>query len=164
MHELGCRTMQEYSLALDQNKDAMQPCERLMTVSISRFFRDRGLWQTLENEILPTIIKENRRRVKVWSKEQTYAVAERLKKGIGWRCHNLLFDLPRTHFQLVFLRNSLLTYYEDEVKRRGFHKVFDSLAQSGFLIIGAHEKTPPWVRGLLPFGHYPCIFQKRPEV
>jgi chemotaxis protein methyltransferase CheR len=66
MHELGCRAMQEYSLALDQNKDAMQPCERLMTVSISRFFRDRGLWQTLENEILPTIIEENRRSVKVW--------------------------------------------------------------------------------------------------
>jgi len=94
--------MQEYSLALDQNKDAMQPCERLMTVSISRFFRDRGLWQTLENEILPTIIEENRRRVIVWSKEETYAVAERLKKGIAWRCQNLLFDPPRTHFQLVF--------------------------------------------------------------
>jgi len=230
MHELGCRTMREYFLALDQNKHAMQHCERLMTVSISRFFRDLGLWQTLGNEVLPTIIKENRRRVKVWSagcacgeevyslkvlwhtlsgrfqglpeleiwatdmnpvylnkartgiyprsslkevpeafralyfkpgaKEQTYAVAERLKKGIEWRGHNLLFDPPGTNFQLVFLRNSLLTYYEDELKIPVFHKVFDTLARSGFLIIGAHEKMPPGVRGLLPFGHHPCIFQK----
>ena len=230
MHELGCRTMPEYLLALDQNKDTRQHCERLMTVSISRFFRDRGLWQTLENEVLPTIIKENRRRVKVWSagcacgeeayslkilwhtlrgrfqglaeleiwatdmhpvylnkartgiytrsslkevaeafrtlyfkpgaKEQTYAVAEHLKKGIEWRGHNLLFDPPGTNFQLIFLRNSLLTYYEDELKVPAFCGVLDSLTQSGFLIIGAHEKIPPGLRGLLPFGHHPCIFQK----
>ena len=172
MHKLGCRTMQAYFLALDQNKDAKQHYECLMTVSTSRFFRDRGLWQTLENEILPAIIKENRWRVKVWSagcacgeevyslkilwhtlgrrfqhlpeleiwatdmnpvylnkartgiyprsslkevpeafralyfepgaKEQTYAVAERLKKGIMWHDHNLLIGPPGTNFQLVF--------------------------------------------------------------
>jgi chemotaxis methyl-accepting protein methylase len=233
MHKLGCRTMQEYFFALDQNQDARQDCERLMTVSISRFFRDHGLWQALETEVLPTIIKENRRRVKVWSagcacgeevyslkilwhilggrlqglpeleiwatdmnpvylnkartgiyprsslkevpeafralyfspgaKEQTYAVAERLKKGIEWRGHSLLFDPPGTGFQLVFLRNSLLTYYEDKLKWIAFHKVLDSLAQSGFLIIGVHEKMPPWVQGLLPLGLHPCIFRNKPE-
>jgi len=222
--------MKEYFLALDQNKDARQNCERLMTVSISRFFRDRALWESLENDVLAAIIEENRGSVKVWSagcacgeevyslkilwhtlrarlqglpeleiwatdmspvylnkawngiyprsslkevpeafralyfipgvKEQTYAVAEGLKRGIEWRTHNLLFDPPGTNFQLIFLRNSLLTYYKDELKSIAFHKVFDSLVQSGFLIIGVGEKMPPWVRGLLPFGHHPCIFQK----
>lgn len=230
MHELGCRTMQEYFLALDQDKDARQDCERLMTVSISRFFRDRGLWQALEDEILPAIIKENRGRVKVWSagcacgeevysltilwhtlgrrfqhlpelqilatdmnpvylnkartgtyprsslkevpealqaryfkqvkKKQAYAVAEGLKKGIVWQGHNLLSDPPGTNFQMVFLRNSLLTYYEDELKEPAFQKVLDSLAQDGFLIIGAHEKIAPGVQGLLSFGRHPCIFKK----
>jgi len=230
MHELGCRTMQEYFFALDQNKDARQDCERLMTVSISRFFRDRGLWRTLENEILPAIIKGNKKRVKVWSagcacgeevyslailwhtlggcfqhmpelqllatdmnpvylnkarigiysrsslkevpeavrtryfkcwmKKQTYAVAERLKEGIVWQGHNLLADPPGTDFQLVFLRNSLLTYYEDELKEPAFQKVLDSLAQHAFLIIGTHEKIPPATQGLLPFAQHPCIFQK----
>ncbi|MBW2019892.1 MAG: hypothetical protein JRI65_07795 [Deltaproteobacteria bacterium] len=67
MQHLGCRTIQGYFSALDRNEDARQDCERLMTVSISRFFRDRGLWQFLENEILPAIIKENRHTVKCWS-------------------------------------------------------------------------------------------------
>ncbi|MBW2330119.1 MAG: protein-glutamate O-methyltransferase CheR [Deltaproteobacteria bacterium] len=229
MKELGCRTMQAYFSALDQDRDARRHCERLMTVSISRFFRDRGLWQTLENEILPTLIKENRRRVKVWSagcacgeevyslkilwrtlsrrfqglpelkiwatdmnpvylnkaragiyprsslkevpeafralyfrpgaKGQTYAVAEGLKKGIEWRVHNLLFDPPETGFQLVFLRNSLLTYYEDDLKGPAFRKVVDSLHQGGFLVIGTHEKLPSGVRGLLPLPHTPYIFR-----
>ena len=230
IHELGCPTVQAYLSVLDQNKDARQHCERLMTVSISRFFRDRGLWQTLENEILPAIIKENPRRVKVWAagcacgeevyslkvlwhalgrrfqhlpeleiwatdmnpvylnrartgiyprsslkevpetfralyfkpgpKERTYAVAEDLKNGIMWGDYNLLLDPPGTNFRLIFLRNSLLTYYEDELKVFTFHKVVGSLAQGGFLIIGANEKIPPGVRGLLPLGHHPCIFQK----
>jgi len=230
MHGLGCRTIEEYFLALDQNKDARQDCERLMTVSISRFFRDLGRWQTLENEILPTLIKENRRRVKVWSGgcacgEEVYslkilwhtfggrlqtlpeleiwatdmnpvylnraragiyphsslkevpeslraihfrplakthfnAVAESLKKGIIWQAHNLLFDPPATDFQLVFLRNSLLTYYKDELKAPAFQKVVGSLARGGFLVIGAREKIVPGVPGLSPFNHHAYIFQK----
>lgn len=231
MHGLDCRTMQEYFLALDQNKEARQDFEHLMTVSISRFFRDRGLWQALENEILPAIIKKNRKRVKVWSagcacgeevyslailwhtlggcfqqmpglqllatdmnpvyldkarigiysrsslkevpeavrgryfkrggkKQIYYAIAERLKKGIVWQGHNLLADPPGTDFQLVFLRNSLLTYYEDELKEPAFQKVLNSLTQGGFLIIGAHEKIPPGSQGLLPFVEHPCIFQR----
>ena len=231
MQEMGCRTMQKYIFALDQDKDARQHCERLMTVSISRFFRDRALWQTIENQILPTIIKENRKGVKVWSagcacgeevytlkilwhalsgrfqclpvleiwatdmnhvylnkaragiyppsslkeipegfralyfqpgpEEQTYTLAECLKKGIKWREYNLLLDPPVTNFQVIFLRNSLLTYYEDELRAPAFQKVLDSLAQGGFLIIGSHEKIPSGVRGLLPLGHHPCIFQKK---
>jgi len=231
MHGWSCRTMQEYLLALDQNNDARQDCELLLTVSISRFFRDRGLWQTLENEILPAIIKKNKGSVKVWSagcacgeevyslkilwdtlggrfhhmpgleilatdmnpvyldkarigtytrsslkelpealqaryfkhgtKKRDYAVAERLKIGIMWRGHNLLFDPSTNDFQLIFLRNSLLTYYQDELKVPAFYKVLDSLVQDGFLIIGSQEKIPPGVRGLLPFGHHPYIFQKR---
>ena len=223
--------MQEYILALDQHKDAKQHCERLMTVSISRFFRDRALWQAIEKQILPTIIKENREGVKVWSagcgcgeevytfkilwhalggrfqclpkleicatdmnpvyldkaragiypssslreipegfralyfkpgrKERTYAVAVCLKKGIKWREYNLLLDPPVTNFHVVFLRNSLLTYYDDELKEPAFKKLLDGLARGGFLVIGSHEKIPSGVRGLLPFGYHPCIFQKK---
>lgn len=233
MQEMGCRTMQKYIFALDQDKDAMQHCERLMTVSISRFFRDRALWQALEDQILPTIINENRKGVKAWSagcacgeevytlkilwhamsgrfqclpeleiwatdmnpvylnkaragiyppsslketphefralyfkpgpEEQTYAVVERLKKGIKWREFHLLFDPPVSNFQVVFLRNSLLTYYEDKLKVPAFQKVLNSLARGGFLIIGSQENIPSGVRGLLPLVQHPCIFQKKTD-
>jgi chemotaxis protein methyltransferase CheR len=231
MQQMGCRTVQGYFLELDQNKDAKQDFERLMTVSISRFFRDRGLWQTIEDKVLPAIIKKNSDTVKIWSagcacgeevyslkilwqtvsgrfqgqpelqiwatdmnpvylnkaragiyppsslkevpealralyfrsglKRKSYRVAEPLKKGIMWQNHNLLFDSPGNKFRLVFLRNSLLTYYEDKVKALAFQKVVDALAEGGFLIIGAHEKIPPGVGRLLPFGRHPCIFQKK---
>ena len=230
MHQLGCITMQEYFLALDQTEGTRRDCERLMNVSVSRFFRDRGLWEILESQILPTIINKNSETVKCWSagcacgqevyslkivwhtlggrfqrlpeleiwatdinpvyldkaqagvyppsslkevpealraihfephaKVQFYGVCDTLKKGISWRVHNLLFDPPAGDFQLVFLRNSLLTYYQDELKAPVFQKVVESLDQSGFLVVGAGEKIPSGVPGLLSFGHHPYIFQK----
>ena len=234
MQQMGCRTVQAYFLELDQNKDARQHFEHLMTVSISRFFRDRALWQTLEDEVLPRIIKEHENKVKVWSagcacgeevyslkilweitgqrlqalpeleiwgtdmnplylnkaragvygrsslkevpealrahflrvgsKRQGYKIAEPLKEGIVWLDHNLLFDPPGNKFRLVFLRNSLLTYYEERLKGPAFQKVVDALAEGGFLIIGSHEQIPPRVGRLLPFGRHPCIYQKEVSV
>jgi len=96
-------------------------------------------------------------------KRQSYAIAEAMKKGIVWGVHNLLSDPPLGPFQLIFLRNSLLTYYKQTLREPAFQKVVDSLAQGGFLIIGAHEKIPSGVRGLFTFGSHPWIFQKDAE-
>ena len=41
------RHMQAYLEKLMQNKEVRRQCERLMCVSISRFFRDRRLWEAL---------------------------------------------------------------------------------------------------------------------
>lgn len=230
MQRLGCRTVQEYFTALDSSKELRKECELLMTVSISRFFRDRRLWETIESEILPGIIKEGMEEIRVWaagcgcgeevytfmivwnrlqrsfervpgllvvatdmnpvyldkaragvyswsslkevteevkstyfearSKERLYKVLPSLKEGIVWKVHDLLSNPPGTDFHLIFLRNNLLTYYQDELKKTAFKKVIYSLAAGGFLIIGAHEKIPLGTSELLPFSQHPLIFQK----
>ncbi|MBW2170612.1 MAG: hypothetical protein JRF69_01300 [Deltaproteobacteria bacterium] len=228
MQQANCRTMQAYFSLLNQNKEARKHFNCLMTVSISRFFRDRQLWEVMETEILPAFIQEDHNRVKIWSagcacgeevyslrilwetvgrrysrlpelevlatdmnpsylekartgvysrsslkelpeamgaqfflsvqEEKSYKVSERLKEGIIWRGHNLLFDSPGTNFHLVFLRNSLLTYYEDELEIPAFRKVVSSMAQDGLLVIGSHEKIPTGNWGLVPSGYHPCIY------
>ena len=66
MKALGCPDFEAYLLAMDNDEAVRAECEALLTVSISRFFRDRALWETLENEILPEIIRRNKERVKFW--------------------------------------------------------------------------------------------------
>jgi chemotaxis methyl-accepting protein methylase len=66
MKALGCQDFEAYLRALDNDKELRAQCEVLMTVSISRFFRDRGFWETFESQIFPEIIDRNRERVKVW--------------------------------------------------------------------------------------------------
>ncbi|MFX0198572.1 MAG: CheR family methyltransferase [Candidatus Hodarchaeota archaeon] len=229
MQHVGYRTIDEYCMALDASQELRKESELLMTVSISRFFRDHRLWEVIEMQVLPAIIQETRGDIKVWSagcgcgeevyslkivwdklqrsfegvprltilatdmnpvyldraragvysrsslkeipeevkstyfelpsKGHLYTVSPCLKEGVVWKVHNLSSDPPGTDFQLIFLRNNLLTYYEDALKVPAFLKVIHSLTPGGFLVIGAHEKLPPGTSDLLSLGH-PCIFQR----
>jgi len=96
----------------------------------------------------------------LYIKEGLSRIALSLKKGILWKVHNLLFGLGELNFQIIFLRNSILTYYNDDLKQSAFRKVIDSLAQGGFLIIGSHEELPILSKDLLPFGGQSYIFKK----
>ena len=230
MEEMGCRRSDEFLSAIERNPELRKSVEILMTVSVSRFFRDRRLWRILEEPILPEIIARRVEKVKVWSAgcacgEEPYsfkilwdtmqrrferlpelelwatdmnplylekarrgiyppsslkelppewragyfssgtgssaAVSASLKEGISWKVHNLLTDVPpQRGFQIIFLRNNLLTYYPDEVKEPALGRIIESLAPEGFLIIGAHEKLPAESQAFVPFSHHPNIFQK----
>jgi chemotaxis protein methyltransferase CheR len=230
MQELGCRNVEAYLLALDEVQELKEQCERLLTVSISRFFRDRGLWQTLEDHILPWIIDGREEGIKVWIAgcacgEEAYSFTilwDRLKgrferlprleiwgtdmnplylykaqarlfsrtslkevpselrdtyfrqkrrgrqyqilpfmaENITWKVHDLLKDPPPGQgFDLVFLRNNLLTYYTDELKRPAFEKIVGCLSPQGILIIGSHEKLPSESESLIPLTGHSYIFQ-----
>jgi len=67
MHQVCCRDISAYLKVLDRQPVRRQECELLMTVSISRFFRDRRLWRRLESRWLPDIIAKNSKKLEVWS-------------------------------------------------------------------------------------------------
>ncbi len=91
MQGLGCRSMREYLGRLAQSAEAMRRCELAVTVPISRFFRDRRLWETLEDRTLPELIAAGAGSVKVWSAgcaggEEVYSLKilwERMARSIG---------------------------------------------------------------------------------
>ena len=231
MHQLGCRNMDAYLAKLDQSHEVRQKCERLMTVSISRFFRDREFWHTLEKKLLPELLESRAGKVKVWSagcacgeevysfkivweqlktsyknlpklevlatdmnpayleraragvysfsslkevkkelllkyfdlrvSHNLYAVKALLAAGVTWDVHCLLFDPPGSNFDIIFLRNNVLTYHEDRIKRNAFENVLKTLAPSGLLAIGSHEDLPSEARDLVPVTSHPFVFQKR---
>jgi chemotaxis protein methyltransferase CheR len=90
MQQLYCRDISAYLKVLDRQPVRRQECELLMTVSISRFFRDRSLWDMLERRWLPDIIAINQKKLKVWSAgcgcgQEPYSfkiVWEHLKKNL----------------------------------------------------------------------------------
>ena len=51
MQELGCRSVDAYLDRLSVRLEDKARCQQLLTVSISRFFRDRRLWEIMENRI-----------------------------------------------------------------------------------------------------------------
>jgi chemotaxis protein methyltransferase CheR len=225
---LNCRDVPAYLHVLSGDEKEKEACERLLTVPISRFFRDRRLWEILEREILPEIIRRGRDPIRVWcagcaSGEEVYsllilwrglkgpvqsppevlatdrhpdyllrartgvytssslrevpgplrsfyfnareggryfAVSPSLQKNITWRVHSLLLDPPASPFDLIFLRNNLLTYYEGRLKERSFTGIIKSLASDGFLVIGAKEKLPLETDSLTHWPSLPYIYTK----
>jgi chemotaxis protein methyltransferase CheR len=209
MQELKCPNTMAYLDLLNKSGTVRQECERRMTVSISRFFRDRRLWSGLEEKILPAMIETNKKAVQVWSAgcgrgeevysfkiiwdrlKEKYAHQVRLaitatdlnpdfiekaragaytksslkevprdvqqryfdmgksgnrfdlkafiKKGIDWKVRDIFEDPPGSAFDIIFLRNNLLTYYQGHLKKRGLNTVVGALAPDGWLIVGSHE-------------------------
>ena len=230
MKSIECSNMTAFLAELDRNNDVRDHCERLMTVSISRFFRDRGFWQGLKDHILPEFMDADREKIKFWSagcacgeevysfkiiwtllsnsylhvpdlevlatdinpiyldrarsgiyppsslKEVTKEIQSRyfkqkggkklfevkasLKEGITWKNHHLLSDAPGSDFDIIFLRNNVLTYYEEELKKRAFGNVLKSLAPCGILVLGSHETVPFETTDLTGVEPYPFVFRK----
>ena len=231
MRALNCSNMAGYLHEIDKSKETRDECERLMTVSISRFFRDKKLWNFLLTEMLPELIKQHPGEILVWSagcasgeeayslkilwdelessegplpalnitatdmnpitlerarngiyplsnlKEvpeemrsryfyseeggKNYRIKEALKKGLIWRVDNLLSSTLESRFQIIFLRNNLLTYYQDEIKRAALKRVLACLSAGGFLIIGSHERLPLEASELHEHGAFSYIFKKQ---
>jgi chemotaxis methyl-accepting protein methylase len=230
MKSIECSNMASFLSELDKNDDIRHQCELLMTVSISRFFRDRGFWQGFKENILPEIMDADREKIKFWSagcacgeevysikiiwnllsdrylhvpdlevlatdinptylerarsgiyppsslKEVTteirskyfeqkgsqklFEVKASLKKGITWTNHHLLSDPPGSDFDIIFLRNNVLTYYEDQLKTRAFSNVLESLAPCGILVLGAHETIPFETKDITGVAPYSFVFKK----
>jgi chemotaxis methyl-accepting protein methylase len=212
IQSLGCRSLQEYLELLERTAEARSQCELALAVPISRFFRDRRLWEILENRILPELIKTGRGSLRVWSAgcacgEEVYSLKilweqmrrsagplpvleitatdlhpahlERaaaavypssslrevsdttkstwfeaepdgrsfrlksaLKSGIAWRSHDLLTGPPASGFDLILVRNNLLTYYQSSRSRAPLEEMAEALSLGGYLIIGSREKLP----------------------
>ena len=67
MVTLDCRSLEEYLGRLDREPRARARAELLLGVSISRFFRDRGVWEVLGKKMVPLVTGSRVERVKVWS-------------------------------------------------------------------------------------------------
>jgi chemotaxis protein methyltransferase CheR len=230
MQQVGCRTAQEYLKRLDSYSGLRRQFESVMSVSVSRFFRDRLLWRIMEDHIVPEIIKEHRDKVRflsagcacgeevysfkiVWGieharleympeleilamdinpdyisraqegkysksslkdvppelrdvyflysrKDGIYRIAPSMRAGISWKVRNVVKEPLQGDFQVIFLRNGILTYYNDELRRAAFREIMGSLSKGGFLIIGSHEKLPVETRALSSFRDQQYIFSK----
>ena len=72
MQDLDCRSVEPYLQILEHGGEQREHFDRLMTFSISRFFRDRALWHIVENDILPEIAERKRGKIKREEREQHY--------------------------------------------------------------------------------------------
>lgn len=71
-----------------------------------------------------------------------FAVRQDRLPPIVWQHHQLTDPPPGGPFQMIFLRNNLLTYYQGATLRKAFFNVIQALSPKGCLVIGSHECLP----------------------
>lgn len=218
MQQLDCRDFFAYLQRLGREETVRSECDRRMAVPVSRFFRDRRLWEALDGRVLPELLDRGAAFLRIWSAgcargEEVYslkilwenlraagrnmpalevlatdlqpdylAMAQRglfaksslrevrpadlsrwfqpmsggerfavhptLRAGVIWKVHNLRDHPPGQGFQLIFLRNNVLTYYRADMRADMLAKLMPALAPAGFLVTGAHERLPAAISGL----------------
>lgn len=79
-----------------------------------------------------------------WLKEEggTWTLDENIRSMVQFLRHDVVREEPPGAFNVVLLRNSVLTYNIQAVQREVLRKIRDCLLEPGLLVIGRTEKIP----------------------
>lgn len=70
---------------------------------------------------------------------EEYQVKDEIRRKIIFRTFNLMDEIPfRGKFHVVFLRNVMI-YFEEETKRQLLERIYQHMADGGYLFIGTTE-------------------------
>jgi chemotaxis protein methyltransferase CheR len=210
--EFGLFHLDEYLWKVRNDPEEGSRLSEILTVTISRFYRDRKVFDLVETSIIPAIIKNKKEReeFKIWSigcangeephslsmlwkakfenrfpeirlvilatdiheallkrakegryKESSlrevpeeivtrfvktghgyYVVDRSVQESIEFRKHDILRESPFSGMDIVLCRNLAFTYFSKESQMSVLRKIFESLNEGGYLIIGKDERLP----------------------
>jgi chemotaxis protein methyltransferase CheR len=106
---------------------------------------------------LREVIEEREKKWFDQIKKDHFSVKPNLKEKITWQAHDLLGDEAPGRFHMVFLRNNLLTYYDQKMIVNPLARVTAAMHDGGFLIIGSKESMPE-IDAIRPYDR--CIYRK----
>lgn len=153
----GFNSFQQYFLKLKKDKIMLDEFINHLTINVSEFYRNPSQWESLEQDILPTIINESRSPLKVWSSacstgEEPYSLAMLLtrfydmkdinviatdidkeamnKAKIGLYTEKALINLPTDFKAKYFIKQGENFQIIDEIKECVDFKEMDLLKDS----------------------------------
>lgn len=229
MAELGLAGLHEYRDRLASQPHEWAEFEALLGIPVSRFYRDREVFDALAGEILPTLAQAaraaGRTQLAIWSAgcasgEEPYTLAilwharlqvafaplvlrivatdadpmllERARSGrygasslkelpadlraagfvqgqgawcVRAECRAVEFldqdlrrELPPGVFDMVLVRNVLMTYYAPGVQRTVLDSIAGHLRPGGALVVGLHEALPAEIGAFAPWPGVRAIY------
>lgn len=74
--------------------------------------------------------------------DDCYCIHAEYRDGIAFLLEDIRSDIPAGRFDLILCRNLVFTYFEIERQREMIGRIAESLRDTGYLVIGAHEQLP----------------------
>lgn len=84
--------------------------------------------------------------------EEQFIIRNRLKRNITFQKHNLVTDSFPVEQDIIFCRNVLI-YFDERLKMATLKKMYNSLREGGFLVVGFYDTMPIESRTLFTSDH-----------
>jgi chemotaxis protein methyltransferase CheR len=160
--ELGLATFEDYLLEIKENPGEKSHLSQILTVTITRFFRDKKVFDILENSILPTRVEhKGAGDFKIWSigcanGEEPYSLSmlweERIRK-----------NFPRIRLTLLATdinENLLKRAGQGRYKKSSLIEIPESMLQRFFEIENGFYMIDPSIRESVEFKKHDIIHEE----
>ncbi|MGQ9632565.1 MAG: CheR family methyltransferase [bacterium] len=230
--ELGLPSVSTYRSYLETHREEWPVLDSLCRISISRFHRDRDIFDHIRQEILPALaemaLARGGKEILCWSigcasgeevytlkiiwnlcllsrfpdltfriiatdaderlleraqrgcyttsslrnlpsewvemafirSGEKYRIREGFKGEVNFLLQDVRTELPDSSFHIIFCRNLVFTYFEEELQREVLTQIAQKLILDGALVIGKKERLPTGVAGLAPWVPNLKIYRK----
>ena len=86
----GCSNYEEYVKILKSDKEKFEQFVNFLTINVSEFYRNPDQWKLMDEKVIPKLLKEQGRRLKIWSAacstgDEPYSLAMVLAKKVPMR-------------------------------------------------------------------------------
>ena len=162
----GCSYGEEaYSLAIILKEELGEKIDKFIVRVMATDINKEALKVAKEGEYKVSSLKNLEKRIleKYFvptNNPHCYRVREEIKEIVRFSEHNLLIDAPLKFMDVVFCRNVKI-YFDTLQSEEVLLKLYNSLREGGFLVLGATEIMPFSLRELFsPLKGYYGIFKR----
>jgi chemotaxis protein methyltransferase CheR len=160
--DVGLSNFREYLLRVKKDPKEQRILSKILTVTISRFFRDKEVFHTLSQSVIPSLLKEeNRRELRIWSAgcasgEEPYSLALLWKENFEQTWPKVRLSILATDID----ENLLQRASEEIYKSSSLREVPEKAVENFFKKEGESYRLDPTVRENIEFKEHDILHEK----
>lgn len=131
----GAKSYDEYVDMLKKDKDKFEQFVNFLTINVSEFYRNPDQWKLMDEQMIPKLLKEQRKPIKIWSAacstgDEPYSLAMAFSKYIPLSDIKILAtDIDKQvieHAKVGLYSEKSIANVPDDLKRKYFTKIGNS--------------------------------------
>ena len=131
----GAKSYDEFVQMIKTDKDIFEQFVNFLTINVSEFYRNPDQWKLMDEQVIPKIIKEQKRPIKIWSAacstgDEPYSLAMAFSKHIPLSDIKIMAtDIDKQvieHAKVGLYAEKSIAAVPDDLKKKYFTKIGNS--------------------------------------
>ncbi len=131
----GAKSYEEFTRMISTDKEKFEQFVNFLTINVSEFYRNPDQWKLMDQNVIPKIVKEQRKPYKIWSAacstgDEPYSLAMAFSKHVPLSDIQILAtDIDKqviAHAKVGLYNEKSIVGVPDDLKRKYFTKVGNS--------------------------------------